>query len=52
MGIMLGSAIWDLVAVKGAVHRRNLRMGDRTLAFAPFLNPRTKTVGITFQLSF
>jgi len=51
-GIMLGSAIWDLVAVKGAVHKRNLKMRDRTLAFAPLLNPRTKTVGIRICLSF
>ena len=51
-GIMLGSATWDLAAVKGAVNKRNLRMRGRTFTFAPLLNPRTKTLGLTFQLSF
>ncbi len=52
VGIMLGSALWDLADVKGAVNRRNLRARERTLAFAPLFNPRTKTVGITVRLSF
>ena len=50
--MMFGSAIWDLVAVKGAVQKRNVKLRDRTLTFAPLLNPRTKTVGISIRLFF
>jgi hypothetical protein len=51
-GIMLGSAIWDVAAVKGAVNRRNIRLQEKTFALSPFLNPRTKSVGLSIRLSF
>jgi len=51
-GIMLGSATWDLAAVKGAVNRRNIRLQEKTFALSPFLNPRTKSVGLSIRLSF
>jgi hypothetical protein len=50
--MMFGSAIWDLVSVKGAVNERNLKMRDWAVAFAPLLNLRTRSVGVLVQLSF
>lgn len=50
--ILFGSATWDLVSVKGAVKERNLKMRDKTLAFAPLLNLRTRSVGVMVRLSF
>lgn len=51
-GIVIGSIIWDLATVKSAVRKRNEKIRERTLALSPFLNPRTRTVGLSLQISF
>jgi len=51
-GIFIVSTVCDLVQVKSAVRRHNLRVKEKGLALVPVFSPRSKTVGLQVQFSF
>jgi len=48
----LGSAIYDIASVRGAVRRRNEAAEGRSVRVAPMYSSRRHTVGVSVQLTF
>ncbi len=51
-GLIIGSMIYDLAKVSGAVRRRNLKLHEKTLAISPVYLPQQKALGIHVQIGF
>jgi len=51
-GIFIASTVYDLVQVKSAVRRHNLRVQEKGLAIVPVLSLQSKTIGLQVQFIF
>ncbi len=51
-GVTLASTIIDLAGVKKAVRRHNLKAQGVQMAIAPFVSPKSRTVGLQVHFSF
>jgi len=52
LAIAIGSTIYDLVKVRGAVEKHNLKVREKMLKISPTYIPQAKAFGITIQVRF